>query len=147
MGELSLTKPFIGCYLGSEFSELNRPLIDNETRNFSILPKKRSRDRQRKSATKLQSTTAHVDRKHPNTTWRTRGYNEIFENEKIEKILWLEIFLKNSKWFGNLKLLVRLILISEWIIESIEIQNFRIFFKDFEFLENFTAIFFVLTWT
>ena len=39
MGELSLTKPFIGCYLGSEFSELNRPLIDNETRNFSILPK------------------------------------------------------------------------------------------------------------
>ena len=39
IGELSLTKPFIGCYLGSEFSELNRPSLDNESRNLLILTK------------------------------------------------------------------------------------------------------------
>ena len=38
IGELSLTKPFIGCYLGSEFSELSRPLLDNESRNLSQFP-------------------------------------------------------------------------------------------------------------
>ena len=46
IGELSLTKPFIGCYLGSEFSELNRPSLDNESRNLLILTKMtESRDR------------------------------------------------------------------------------------------------------
>lgn len=57
IGELSLTKPFIGCYLGSEFSELNRPSLDNESRNLLILTKMtENRDRQRKSTTNVMST-------------------------------------------------------------------------------------------
>ena len=57
IGELSLTKPFIGCYLGSEFSELNRPLLDNESRNLLTFTKTtKTRDRQRKSTTKVVST-------------------------------------------------------------------------------------------
>ena len=59
IGELSLTKPFIGCYLGSEFSELNRPSLDNESRNLLIFAKTtKTRDRQQKSTTKVMSTVA-----------------------------------------------------------------------------------------
>ena len=66
IGELSLTKPFIGCYQGSEFSELNRPSLDNESRNLLILTKMtESRDRQRKSTTNVMST---LTAKLPETT-------------------------------------------------------------------------------
>ena len=45
------------CYLGSEFSELNRPSLDNESRNLLILTKMtENRDRQRKSTTNVMST-------------------------------------------------------------------------------------------
>ena len=63
IGELSLTKPFIGCYLGSEFSELSRPLLDNESRNLLIFTKT---DQNQGSATKIDHKgTAHVDRMPP----------------------------------------------------------------------------------